>query len=343
MKEKLLKKLKDELDFCQKPIFFFDDDADGATSFIQMYKYKQEGKGIIFKTSPRVTKQFAQKVEEYGADKVFILDLAMVDQEFVDEVKVPIVWVDHHELQEVQGNVFYLNPKKWGKSTPPSVLIYEALQGDLWLSVIGAIGDWHNHPNMDEFDKKYPDLTGDFEYAEDFLFKTKIGELAKMLSFNLKGTTQSALKSVIVFTRIETPYEILNKETSKGKYIYKKYEKVNQNYEELKQKALKEMCKENFFVFTYTSAKMSVTKDLSNELIALHPDKIIIVAREKSGQMKMSIRAGRNAPIVDQALAKALSGIDGYGGGHDKACGGNIAKEDWDVFLKNFKRELGIR
>ena len=40
MKSKLAKQLKEEIDFCKKPIIFFDGDADGTTSFLQFYRYK---------------------------------------------------------------------------------------------------------------------------------------------------------------------------------------------------------------------------------------------------------------------------------------------------------------
>ena len=69
---------------------------------------------------------------------------------------------------------------------------------------------------------------------------------------------------------------------------------------------------------------------------------IIILAREKSGEYKMSLRSGRHGPIIDKALEKALIGVDGYGGGHEKACGANVKKADFERFIENFKRELSL-
>jgi single-stranded DNA-specific DHH superfamily exonuclease len=50
--EKELKTFKKALDESARPLFFFDDDADGVTSFVQLYKYKKEGKGVAVKASP---------------------------------------------------------------------------------------------------------------------------------------------------------------------------------------------------------------------------------------------------------------------------------------------------
>src|SRR3989344_5833931 len=77
--------IRDNLDNCKKPLFFFDDDQDGLCSFLQLYRYKKEGKGIIVKTTPKLGTSFVGKVHEYSPDKVFILDLAVVEQDFLDE------------------------------------------------------------------------------------------------------------------------------------------------------------------------------------------------------------------------------------------------------------------
>src|SRR3989344_3575465 len=91
-----IKQIREHLDNCKRPLIFFDDDQDGLCSFLQFYRYKQEGKGIIVKTAPKLSAVFLNKVIEYQPDKIFILDVALVEQEFLDEIKVPAIWVDHH-------------------------------------------------------------------------------------------------------------------------------------------------------------------------------------------------------------------------------------------------------
>ena len=62
------------------------------------------------------------------------------------------------------------------------------------------------------------------------------------------------------------------------------------------------------------------------------------MAREKSGEMKCSLR-GSKIQILP-ILKKALDGIEGYGGGHELACGACIKVHDWERFLENFKAQL---
>ena len=117
--EKTAQQIREELDFCQKPLFYFHDDPDGVSSFLQMYHAKGEGKGIIIKATPRIDVKYLRKVEEYGPDKIFILDIAMVDQEYIDAVKTPVIWLDHHTPLK-RSNVKYVNSRNWGENLPPS-------------------------------------------------------------------------------------------------------------------------------------------------------------------------------------------------------------------------------
>jgi hypothetical protein len=54
---------------CQRPIFLFHDDADGLCSFLLLYRYKKEGKGIVVKSRPSVDSKFSKPVLEYDPDR----------------------------------------------------------------------------------------------------------------------------------------------------------------------------------------------------------------------------------------------------------------------------------
>ncbi|MBW3018031.1 hypothetical protein KY325_02640, partial [Candidatus Woesearchaeota archaeon] len=109
--DKQLQQIKEELDNCKKPIFLFHDDPDGLASFLLLYRYKREGRGVPIKAAPRLNLFFAQKVNEFGADKVFVLDIAEIEDSFYDNVKVPIVWIDHHDVKDVGKRIKYFNPR----------------------------------------------------------------------------------------------------------------------------------------------------------------------------------------------------------------------------------------
>ena len=341
MFEKIVHKIKEELSNCKRPLFFFHDDPDGLASFLLLYRFIREGKGVAVKSKPLVDMKFLKLVEEYEPDKIFVLDIAQMDQKFADAVHVPIVWIDHHDLPEID-NVKYFNPKQEhpGSTVPVTYLCYRAVEQDEWIGMIGCIGDWHMPDFREKFSIKYPDLLPDkIKTAEDALFKTKLGSLVRAFSFILKGKTSDAMKCVKILTRINDPAAILEQKTPAGKFIYKKFDKINRLYEKLLHDALKNAKKsKKMIVFTYKDSTISFTSDLSNEFMHKYPAKVIYIAREKSGEMRGSLRSNKGG--LPSVLSKAISGLEGYGGGHENACGVSVAVRDFKQFVENLEREL---
>ena len=146
------------------------------------------------------------------------------------------------------------------------------------------------------------------------------------------------MKCVKILTRIKTPDELLMHDTPRAKYLYKKHTKIDKDYNKLLKEIVKKVTDDKILVYTYPDAKMSFTKELSNELLYRYPNKVIIIGREKSGEVKCSIRAAKIS--IPDKLTNALYGIQGFGGGHEHACGAVIKKEDFAQFLDNFKREI---
>jgi single-stranded DNA-specific DHH superfamily exonuclease len=339
--EQEIQKIREKIKNSARPLFLFDDDADGVTSFIMMYKLTGEGKGICVKGKPVVESKYIRKVDEYSPDLVVILDKPIVEQEFLDGVTQEVIWIDHHPPQDNKG-VKYYNPriKNPEDNRPTSYWAYQVCKEDkpelLWLAGIGVIGDW-SLAIKDELTKEYPDLLPEnVMSAPEALFTTKIGELVKIVDFNLKGTTTEVMQSIKVLSRIENPYEILDQSSPKGKYLYKKYLAINEKYEQLKKDV--EVTDDPVIFFKYTDNKLAISSMLSNELLFKNPEKIIIVAREKSDELMLSIRS--TSINVSEVLKKSLEGINGYGGGHDNACGACIKRDEFETFLEAFKENL---
>ena len=337
-----IQQLRDHLEHCKRPLFFFDDDQDGLCSFLQLYRYKKEGKGIIVKTTPKLGTVFVGKVAEYQPDKIFILDLAVVEQDFLDEMKVPVIWIDHHGPFE-RNNVKYFNPRISNREDnhPTSFMCHQIVEQDLWIAALGCIADWFIPPFIKEFQKEFPDLIDKpYKFPGDILYNSKLGHLIRIFSFVLKGKTNDVMKSIKVLTRIEIPYEILNQETAQGKFIYKRYEQANKMYEPLLKDVMKAVdnSKDRLVVFKYKDDKTSFTSDLSNEAIYRHPDKIILIAREKNDEMKCSLRSSKT--ILPPLIEKALVGLEGYGGGHELACGMNVKTHHFEEFVKRLKEMI---
>lgn len=334
------KKILKELDECKNPIFFYDDDADGLCSFLQLYGYKKEGRGICVKTKP-LDNKLIRKIDEYGADKVFILDVAVVSDDFFDNVKVPIVWIDHHPNKK-KNNIIMYNPLLENlEATPVSGLTYDIVKNNLWIAVTGMISDWvYPKTLVKKFRKDFPGLLpSTVRTPEKALFETDIGKLTKILNFILKGNNNDVRKRVNVLTRIKDPLEILNQTTPQGKFIYKKYLELSKEYNSLLNQAISCVKKnDKFIIFKYRS-NQSITSLLSNELLYRFPNKIIIVVRDSQDYFKGSLRSPKKI-IINKILDKALVNVDGRGGGHDHACGIGIKKESWDLFLEQLRTEV---
>jgi single-stranded DNA-specific DHH superfamily exonuclease len=333
--------IRDKIKKAARPLFFFDDDPDGVSSFVMLYKMSNDGKGICVKGKPLLEALYAKKVEEFMPDLVVILDKPMVEQEFLDQINTEVIWIDHHPVQN-NKKVKYFNPRIIDEqdNRPTSYWAYQIAKDEvpncLWIAMMGIIGDW-NILLADEFRKEYPGLLPDeIEKPAQALFKSDIGKLSRMLDFNLKGTTTQVMQSIKTLTRIEDPHEILDQTTPRGNFIYKKYLAINEKYESIKQTI--EVTDDNFIIFKYFDNKLAISSMLSNEFLFMYPDKIIIIAREKNEEIMLSIRSAK-IKIVDK-LQRALEGIRGYGGGHDLACGACIKKEDFDKFIANLREEV---
>jgi len=337
-KEKI-EEIRNYLRKAENPLFFFDDDSDGLCSYLILKRFTQKGKGIILKTSPNLDLSFAKKVHEHSPDLVVILDQPIISQEFIDNVHVPIIWIDHHPLVERQG-VHYYNPLQYDKkdNRPVSYWAYVITKKDLWISVIGSVSDWHVPEFIDKFIEEYPELLEKKRKPEEVLFETNLGKLVRIFSFLLKGKLSEVYNAIGIIIKLETPLEVINQTTARGKFLYKRFEKMDKAYAILLHKALETSTKEKVYLFMYPSTKTSFTKELSNELVYRMQDKIVIIGREKEDSIRLSLRS-MSIPI-DKIVQKAIKGLEGYGGGHEFACGANVAKKDFSLFMERISSEV---
>ncbi len=331
--------LREELATAKNPLFFYDGDADGLTSFLLLYRIHREGKGISLTTTSTLSEQFLRKVEEINPDKIFVLDIPLMTQEFLDAVKRPVFWIDHHPVQDRKG-VHYFNPriKDPDAYIPTSRMAWQISERaeDLWIATAGSLADWHMPDFIDQFIEKYPGLLSEKSDLTTTVFRSPVGKLVKFFFFIQKGPQGDVRKSIKILTRITSPQEIFNQESSAGKFLFKRFYTINGKYEEVLTKAKGFVTRSRVILYSYTEQEWSFTVNLANEMIALYPTRYIIIARKKGGEMKCSLR-GKDVLSIFQ---KALVGVNGTGGGHNDACGAVIKEEDWDVFLRNFKEAV---
>jgi single-stranded DNA-specific DHH superfamily exonuclease len=331
--------LREEIVTAKNPLVFYDGDGDGLCSFLLLYSKNKDARGVALTSSSNLDVPMLRKVDEFQPDKIFVLDIPLMTQEFVDQAKRPIFWIDHHPPQTLQ-KVKYFNPRNKDPNAyiPTSRMMWQVVDDPamLWVATAGCLADHYMPEFIDDFIEKFPYLLPKKFDLDTILFKKPVGRLVKLFFFLQKGPQSDTRKSVKILTRIKSPDEIFKETSPAGKFLHKRFENINTMYEELLVEAKKSVNRSKLILFYYSEQRWSFTANLANELSGLYPDKVVLIARRKSGEMKCSLR-GKNVLVP---LQKSLEGLQGGGGGHPDACGAVVKEEDWEQFLNNFRREL---
>jgi single-stranded DNA-specific DHH superfamily exonuclease len=320
----LIAKAREILDHSYNPLFIYDDDVDGLTSFLILKKTWKKGEGYIAKSAPKLTK--TKSVEEH--DVTVILDKPQVDDELL---KGTVIWVDHHPIQKVPGNVIYIHPQTINcESMPTAHLCQKIAQNPQtqWLEALGCASDYVLTDSAKELFLQHPQLGTWSDAPQEILYGTPFGKIIDLLLFNLKGKNQDVHKAIALMEKNTNILDLLNQE--KNVYLYTRYKKIVSEYHEILNQA--PAPKDGVLVYVYSENATSFSGELSNELASKHPNTCIIVARKKNDEFRGSLRASHlDASVL---LEHALMGVDGYGGGHMHACGFCIKEDSWDLFLE---------
>lgn len=343
--QKQIIEIREHLEKSQRPLFFFDNDADGLCSFLLLQRFIGRGKGVPIKGSPENMDDYLRKVSELNADSIFILDKPIVSREFlenVDKLGVAIIWIDHHEndLKDIPDFVNYYNPllNELKNNEPTTYLCYQVSQKkeDMWIATLGCISDGFIPEFYPEFRKEYPDLSIEADSAFDIFYKSTIGKILKLFSFGLKDRTTNVMNMLRFLIKVRSPYEIL--EEGKENYtMHKRFKEISQKYEKLREK-IKKINKDGKLLFFQYSGDMSMSSDLANELSYKNPEKFVLVAYVKGDKVNIS---GRGNDIRKYVL-KVIEGLEGArGGGHENAVGAQVRINDIDEFRNNVERLIG--
>ncbi|MFH1503429.1 MAG: DHHA1 domain-containing protein [Candidatus Diapherotrites archaeon] len=335
-----IQEIREHLNKAQNPVFFFDNDQDGLCSFLLLQKYIGRGKGFPIKSSPALIKDYFRKVEEFNSDYIFVLDKPEISEEFfekVEKVNIPIVWIDHHDIdrQKIPSFVNYYNPLfgKEKSNEPTTLICYQVSQKkeDAWIGILGCISDNFVPDFYKEFSKNYPDLSVNSKEAFDIFYGSEIGRLARILGFALKDRISNVIQMIKFLMNAKTPYEILE-ETPKNKIMHNRFEEIDKKYNKLILKA-KKMASGNLLIFKY-AGDTSMSSDIANGLKYLFPEKAIFVIYTKGIKANIS---GRGKGVRNLIL-KVIEGLENStGGGHENAVGAQIRKEDIEEFERRIK------
>lgn len=342
-----LMKIRELLEKSINPLYFYDDDPDGVVSYLLLKRKFGKGNGVIIRVRGSHLNEeelYLKKINEFNPDVVVFLDKPTLNQDVFDKIDVTKIWIDHHEVAKVKG-VHYYNPRIRNKkdNRPTSYICYRIARQDMWLAAAGVTADW-SLALFSEFKKKYPGFVDNISLLknikpDDVLYKTKLGELVRIISFVLKGKTLDVKKNIDTLSKIRDPFEILEKKTDHGKRLFESAEKFQKKYSDLFKKAVNEnKGSKRLVVFTYLANDVSFTPNLANELLHRFPGKIIAVCRIKDEQIRISLRSSIGDVELPRIIDKICNEIKCTGGGHEHAAAMEIHKDDFDRFTKLLRK-----
>ena len=342
-----LTEIRDHLEKAQNPLFFFDNDNDGLTSFLQLRRFIDRGKGIPIKSYPELDSTYFKRIEELDPDYIFILDKPDVSQEFIDKIiekQLPTVWIDHHQTQEktLDPLISYYNPFLNDKTSEPvSYLSYKITNNkeDIWIATIGCISDAYLPDFYPEFLEKFPELgkqnPSGPKPSFDILYNSEIGKIARILDFSLKDTTTNVVKMMKFMSKTKSPYDLLE-ENAKTKHILEKFNEINTKFESLITKARDQS--ENKFIYFSYGGDLSMSSHLANKLSYEFPEKLIVIAYKKENMANISLRWHKDVRALTLAAIKDIDGATG--GGHKNATGARMSQDDLYIFQAKIEEIL---
>jgi len=339
--EKEINEIKEHLDRAQNPLFYFDNDQDGLSSYLLFRRFLERGNGVPVKTSP-LGMEYYRRVEEFEPDYIFILDQPTVSKEFFEklrETNLPVVWIDHHEtnIEEIPEWVNYYNPlfNETKSNDPVTALAYQITnrKEDLWVAVLGSISDKYFPSFYSDFLLKYPDLGLESDDAFEILYNSPIGKIARIVGSGLKDRTSLVMKMIRFLIKVKTPYEVLEEKTDNS-FFHKRFNLIDEKLKKLLEKARKDYLGGNFLFFKY-SGETSMSADIANRLSYEFDGVTIVVAFVKGVRVNISIR-GKG--IRENVLKLIEQFPFSKGGGHDNAVGVQIDVDQLEEFKEKLER-----
>ncbi len=278
--------------------------------------------------------------------KLIILDIS-IDQNEKDlkklSKKTDILIIDHHKVYAKKKikKVLLIKPqlisKISGSDYCTAKLAYDLFsrQVDLqdidWIAAIATIADIAHRPWkkwLTKVFKKYK-----LRKKKD-LFKTKLGEIAAMISSAEVSDRKNIKKCYKALYNAQNPKDAFSKEL---KEIKKKVDK------ELK-KLIKEFKQaekhKTLYIYEIRSTIKGIKSPLSTILGLKYPHKTIIIVSKQGSKAKISARRGDKEIAVNSLLETAARDLpESNAGGHIPSAGATIRAKDYPKFKQKLIEE----
>lgn len=376
--EKTILFLKKEIQEANSSIMFFDSDTDGMTSYLQLKKLNKNIIGFPFKKDLEKQIELINSIEK-DFDTVIIFDIPFMFDEVLELLKdKKIIWVDHHpnnsKTQIEKYNILHLNPLNFDKddNRPSSYMAYRIcdMKENLFYATLGSVSDFFLLSDIIKELYKYDLYLFNlllnipeekrvelFEFLDNVAFNDieKRDEISSWIRYLTYECGIIKWKTFFDFLyKLEKNDDIINSvrnieklspielkaEMVAGKGVpFEDFQAISKKYSKLYKKAV-ERAKGRYFIYEY-GGSMGFTKTLSEELAYNLKDVDIICVsflKTDKDHYNCSIRS-RNT-IINTIVSECMKGLDGRGGGHPYACGVNITKTDYPVFIKRFEMKI---
>jgi len=340
-----------------KVVVVHDDDCDGICSgaiiglFVKkLFDYFP--KLVSTEWNVSLTERVVGQILKEKATHVIFVDTPELPKDFLDKLKkkMKILIIDHHTPEKYDG-IVYCNPRKFEAKIymPVSYISYRIFEkiieskDVIWVSGVGVLGDHGVESCEDLFEElkaTYPEMVGDVELKDDFLYENSIvGQLTKIIdSGRVVGGKRGAELVSKTLMEVKDYHEILEGSNENTKKMLRWSDVARKEFERLKEDFRKrsKLIGKNVLFYEFDS-KLRMKSTLATAVGNSYHEKIIVIGQKSGNFFDVSLRKGKKVKTDLAKLAKkAIIGIpDSIGGGHPQASGARVPAKYKGRFLEN--------
>jgi len=344
-----LKKISLILQSEGKKVLIYHTDLDGVCSAVLMLKFFK-GFGLAPRDGPFIDDRFLKELEKEKPDLMVVLDIP-IDQEWEKveylQNKLPdlkMVVLDHHipEKNLNSDRNIHMNPRfKENVYIPASCMVYRLLENlgldvkpFIWIAAMGVIGDYGIEDCTDLFDecrKAYPSAIGDNP------MKSSLRDISEYVMAALIMHGERGVEKSVEMLLGTDDFESV----ARNEYFRACREKVDAEMRRIMkdfEKKKRESVELGMLLYKLDS-RLNLASTVSSIIAEKNPDKIVIITKHSGQYVKVSARYQKGGINLNDLMKSASEGI-GSGGGHEKAAGALINRNDAEEFETRLIRKV---
>ncbi len=336
------------------------DDSDGSCSaalIIRLLERLHGNNNISYfstRGAPYITDELMDDVISEKPDHVVTCDFAGdldLSAKRLEKEGIRCIMIDHHIPKDYDfpESTIYLNPQIEGKTMPCAAYVYdiccmisESFDENLWIAAVGTIEDYGASDREDIIKacmKKYPEMFEKIKSIDNSkLFDTTFGLVGKIIgAAPLWASYQGAELATKTLLEVDSPRDFLSLENDDVRLMFEKFSQIEA---EIKKnvKRFQPDCKRYGPIMMYEiSSEYPIKSNVSTIVSSRYPDNIIITIEKKTRYVSMSMRNQSGKFDLNRIITECIEGLDARGGGHKKAAGASVSKDDIETFLERFK------